>query len=113
MVRVNLQIGTQELFARRPAASAWLLDGHKDHIEASQCFGIVAPQYPPFMGVVLIEQSQAHRRWPITTASPDLERYVACTARLAIEVKPVKDQRTVFGIKDAPELLCGFSVLGC
>jgi hypothetical protein len=63
MVRVNLQIGTQELFARRPAASAWRLDGHKDHIEASQCFGIVAPQYPS-MPTVGLQTTQADNRRP-------------------------------------------------
>src|SRR5215472_2211097 len=112
MIRMDLKIGSQELFACRPSASTRWLDGHKDHIEASQGPGIVAPQHPSLVGLILVKQAQTHRRRSIAIASPNLERDVALAACLAVEVESIKDQRTVLRVKDASELLCSFSVLG-
>src|SRR5215469_9203075 len=113
MIWIDLQIGPQKLFAGWLVASTRRLDGDEDRIQAGQRLGVVASQYPPLVRVVLVEQPQAHRARPIAPASPDLERYLALVARLAIEIESVKDQRTLLRIEDASKLLGGFAVLIC
>src|SRR5215469_5769162 len=98
MIWMDLQIGPQKLFAGWPGASTRRLNGDEDRIQAGQRLGVVAAQYPPLVRVVLVEQPQAYRARPIAPASPDLERYVALVAGLAVEVESIKDQRTVLRV---------------
>src|ERR1700676_2394705 len=111
MVRVNLQIRPQKLFARRLAASTRRFYSDEDHIQTSQRLGIVASQHPPLVCIVLIKQAKAHRSGPIAAASPNLKRHILFAARLAVEIETVKYKRAVPGIEDAAELLGGSTVL--
>ena len=59
MVRLNLQIRSEELFARWFCVPAWRLNGHKDYIRPRQGLRIVAPQHPSLLTIVLIERAKA------------------------------------------------------
>src|SRR5579883_2092532 len=111
MVWLDLQVGPQELLPGWSSTPPRRLYCHKDHVQSSQGLGVVAAQHPPFVSIVLIEQTKTYRVGFIAAASPGLKGYVLFVARLAIKVKPIEDERAILRIKDSTELLCRFTAL--
>ena len=108
---MDLQVRSQKLSACWRGASARRLDGHKNRIQACQRLGIVAPEHPPLVTVILVEQAETHWSGPIARASPNLERNVLPVPNLAVKIEPIKDQGSISGIENAPELPGGPAVL--
>src|SRR5665213_4533683 len=110
MIRCNLQISTKEPLARGFRASTGGLDGDKHHIQAGQRLGIVAPEHPSLVTVILVKQPEAHRR-PIAAASPYLKGRIPLKSGLLFQVEAIKHPRAVLGVEDSAKWFSGLAGL--
>ncbi len=102
VVRVNFQVGKEELLATWLMASAVWFDRHKDGIDLFQLLRIIKFHYPSLLGrVVLIEDAKACSLLSIkTVAAPSLKCAGTLEPRLLVEIIRIEDQRLSFGIED-------------
>jgi hypothetical protein len=68
--------------------------------------GVVKPEHPSLVRVILIEQAETHIL-SVVAAAPRLEGHGLFQTGLLIQIVTVKDQRFIFGIKkSAKRLVC-------
>lgn len=110
VVGSDLEVCEQKRLAGWLSASSLGLSCYKDLIQVRECLGVIEPQYPSLVRVVLVEQAKTHVLL-VVTAAPRLESDRLFQTGLLIEIIAVKHQRLVFRIKDPAKRLVCFSIL--
>src|SRR6266568_607613 len=102
----------KEWFARGPVAMRIWLDSHEDGVDFCELLGIVAAKCPAAVRFIVHEENAEIHGLVLgrLTLAPDLECAGVLEARLAVQIKGVKNERFPFRVENTPVRLAGPAV---